>query len=348
MALCSNDVPLPRLYLLGQQKSGTTTMSTALYQAGAVPMVENRGGGNIPRYIHMESRGPRNHSTTMLAGNVKESNLVAGLMKNRTCWSRRCLDSARVRWEARLRGFGACEHWQSSLLTDMSTDSFRWPAHAALLHNLYSSADAKRLILVVIMREPLSRFRSGFYWEFNTRFLGHPRGSRHAHNRTMPMELQMLRNELPPDFATARTVAHVLADDWRLEHWYRSMYSLNWRPWLEQFEPAQFVALPMRWALADLGRAVELVSARFGLPLRPQAHIRSGAHIVSNDVLNRNEYQSEDESDELMVWLADTFFKPDTVELANMFSRAMQRNLTLGGMSASDELSIRTHLQTYW
>jgi len=71
-------------------------------------------------------------------------------------------------------------------------------------------------------------------------------------------------------------------------------------------------------------------------------------HIVSNDVLNRNEYQSEDESDELMVWLADTFFKPDTVELANMFSRAMQRNLTLGGMSAGDELSIRTHLQTYW
>jgi len=348
MALCSNGAPLPRLYLLGQQKSGTTTMSTALYQAGAVPMVDNRSGGNVLRYIHMESRGSRDHSTKMLAGNVKESNLIAGLMKDRTCWSQRCLDSARVRWEARLHGFGACEHWQSSLLADMSTDSFRWPKHAALLHNLYSNADAKRLIFVVIMREPLSRFRSGFYWEFNTKSLGLPRGVRHAHNRTMPIELRMLRNELPPDFATARTVAHVLSDDWRLDHWYRSMYSLNWRPWLDQFEPAQFVALPMRWALADLGRAVNLVATRFGLPLRSQAHIRSGARYVSNDVLNRNEYQMKDDGDELMLWLADTFFTPDTIELAHMFSRAMQRGLTLGGTAATDELAIRTHLETYW
>ena len=353
MALCSVDgAPLPRLYLLGQQKSGTTTMATALYQAGAVPMVENRSGGNVPVYIERESRGAHDHSRTLLAGNVKESNLIYGLMNGRACWSQRCLDTARLRWEARLAGFGECERWESTLLADMSTDSFRWSAHAALLFHMYSVADVKRLILVVIMREPLSRFKSGFYWEFNPKFFGLPRGVRHAHNRTLPAELHMLRNALPPDFATARAVAHVLADDWRFDHWYRSMYSLNWQPWLDRFGPAQFVALPMRWALADLGRAVGLVASRAGVPLRAQPHIRSGARNNTLDVLNRNAHAAaEPETGESLLhmqWLVDAFFAPDTAELARMLSRAIPSGLALGGSAADDRESVRQHLQQSW
>ena len=345
--LCSNNAPLPRLYLLGQQKSGTTTMATALYQAGAVPMVENRSWGNIPAYISRETGGAFNHSRVLLAGNVKESNLIAGLAK--TCWSQRCLDAARLRWEARLVGFGECAQWDSTLLADMSTDSFRWPAHAALLFHMYSVTDAKRLIFVVIMREPLSRFKSGFYWEFNPKFLGLPRGVRHAHNRTLPAELHMLRHTLPPDFKTARTVAHVLADDWRLDHWYRSMYSLNWRPWLDRFDPAQFVALPMRWALGDLGRAVGLVAARFGVPLWPQQHIRGlGSRSNASDVLNQNVYEPDDDFHEIMFWLVDAFFAPDTVELSRMFARAIPEGLTLGGTSASEAIAIERHLEMNW
>lgn len=345
--LCSNNAPLPRLYLLGQQKSGTTTIATALYQAGAVPMVQNRSGGNIPIYIRREAGGAFNHSRVLLAGNVKESNLIAGLMK--TCWSQRCLDAARLRWEARLSGFGECAQWESTLLADMSTDTFRSSAHAALLFHMYSVTDAKRLIFVVIMREPLSRFKSGFYWEFNPKFFGLPRGVRHAHNRTLPAELHMLRNTLPPDFKTARTVAHVLADDWRLDHWYRSMYSLNWRPWLDRFDPAQFVALPMRWALEDLGRAVGLVASRFGVPLWPQQHIRGlGGRSNASDVLNQNVYTPDDDFREIMFWLVDAFFAPDTVELSRMFARAIPKGLTLGGTSASEAIAIETHLEMNW
>ncbi len=352
MTICSNGAPLPRLYLLGQQKSGTTTMATALYQAGAVPMVENRSWGNIPAYISRESGSAFNHSRVLLAGNVKESNLVAGLMTTRACWSQRCLDAARLRWEARLAGFGECAQWESTLLADLSTDTFRWPAHAAVLYNLYSATDVQRLILVVIMREPLSRFKSGFYWEFNPKFLGLPRGVRHAHNRTLDAELHMLRHALPPDFKTARTVAHVLADDWRLDHWYRSMYSLNWRPWLDQFEPARFVALPMRWALADLGRAVGLVASRAGVPLRAQAHIRGGARNNASDVLNRNAHAAAEadsvEAAHHMQWLVDAFFAPDTAELARMLARAMPRGLALGGGVAADRESVHQHLQQSW
>ena len=350
MTICSNGAPLPRLYLLGQQKSGSTTMATALYQAGAVPMVQNRSGGNIPIYISRETGGAFNHSRVLLAGNVKESNLIAGLMK--TCWSQRCLDAARLRWEARLSGFGECAQWDSTLLADMSTDTFRSSAHAALLFHMYSVTDVQRLIFVVIMREPLSRFKSGFYWDFNPKFLGLPRGVRHAHNRTLDAELHMLRHALPPDFKTARTVAHVLADDWRFDRWYRSMYSLNWHPWLDQFDPAQFVALPMRWALADLGRAVGLVASRFGVPLWPQAHIRGGSRNNASDVLNRNAHAAaEPDSDEALLymqWLVDTFFAPDAVELSHMFARAIPKGLTLGGSGAGDWESVRQHLQQSW
>lgn len=53
--LCSADgVPLPSIYLLGQQKSGTTTIATAFFQAGVVAMVENRSEGNVPIYIRRE------------------------------------------------------------------------------------------------------------------------------------------------------------------------------------------------------------------------------------------------------------------------------------------------------
>ena len=345
--LCSNNAPLPRLYLLGQQKSGTTTMATALYQAGAVPMVQNRSGGNIPAYISRESGGAFNHSRIMLAGNVKESNLIAGLAK--TCWSQRCLDAARLRWEARLAGFGECAQWDSTLLADMSTDTFRSSAHAALLFHMYSVTDVERLIFVVIMREPLSRFKSGFYWDFNPKFFGLPRGVRHAHNRTLDAELHMLRHTLPPDFKTAQTVARDLEHDWRLDHWYRSMYSLNWRPWLDRFGPAQFVALPMRWALEDLGRAVGLVASRFGVPLRPQQHIRGlGARSDASDVLNPNVYTPDDDVHEIMFWLVDIFFAPDTVELSRMFARAIPKGLTLGGTSASEAIAIETHLEMNW
>ena len=347
--ICSNGAPLPRLYLLGQQKSGTTTIATALYQAGAVPMVQNRSGGNVPTYIRREAGGAFNHSSVLLAGNVKESNLVAGLMTNRACWSQRCLDGARLRWEARLAAFGECEQWTSALLADLSTDTFRWSAHAALLYNLYSETDAGRLILVVIMREPLSRFKSGFYWEFNPRFFGLPRGVRHAHNRTLDAQLRVLRHALPPDFKTAQVVARDLENDWRLDHWYRSMYSLNWRPWLDRFEPAQFVALPMRWALADLGRAVGLVASRFGVPLRPQPHIRGGTRNGS-DVLNRNAHALAETGDSSLhlQWLIDTFFAPDTAELARMFARAIPRGLTLGGAIAADWESVHQHLNQNW
>jgi hypothetical protein len=322
-------------------------MATAFYQAGAVAMVENRNGGNIPVYIDRESRGAHDHSRTLLAGNVKESNLITGLMANRACWSQKCLNTARLRWRARLAGFGKCEQWTSALLADMSTDSFRWSAHAALLSNMYSVTDAKRLILVVIMREPLSRFKSGFYWEFNPKFFGKERSVLHAHNHTLQKELHMLRRLLPPDFATARAVAHVLADDWRFDRWYRSMYSLNWRPWLDHFDPAQFVALPMRWALKNLSRSVGLVASRFGVPLRPQSHIRSGARDAS-DVLNKNSYALEDAFDKQMLWIVETFFAPDTIELSRMFARAIPRGLTLGGTSASKEVSIKTHLEEHW
>ena len=338
--LCtSGDVALPRLYLLGQQKSGTTTIATALFQSGVVPMVQGQPAGNIPLYLRSMRA---NHSQKLLAGNVKESNLLAGIAP-RSCWEPSCLARAQKRWVHKLSPtFSDCASWQSTVLADMSTDTFPHADRATLLRSFYGEKASRRLMLVVIMRAPLQRFQSGFYWTYNPAHFGLPRGRNHAHNRTLGMELAMLRKALPPDFKTATTHWARFAQDRRFDCWARSMYSLNWRPWLEQFHPDQFVALPMKWALQDVGRATQLIANHFGIALRRQPHIMgTRRHEDRADTLNPNRHPSMEEdaaettNQDTLRWLASTFFDPDTVELARMFSSAAIRGLVLGGANGT-------------
>jgi len=358
-ALCSSehDVALPRLYLLGQQKSGTTTMATALFQAGVVPMVEYHPHGNVPGYLHTVRD---NHSRTHLAGNVKESNLLASV-SSPTCLMPACLKFAQRRWERKFANFTQCtRQWRDTLLGDLSTDNFPHGYRALTLRSFYGMPSAKRLIFVVIMREPLQRFQSGFYWTYAPRHFGLPPYRNHAHNHTMRAELAMLRAELPPDYASVWPLWPHLVRFQRLDAWVRSMYALNWQPWLEEFHPSQFVALPMRWALEDVGRATQLVAERFGVALRRQAHILGdGSKHVGisgeGDRLNPHAHPSVAEDSEAdaqnredVRWLVETFFAPDTRELARAFSNAMPDGLVLGGARGSSVDDVLRCLNESW
>ena len=48
-------------------------------------------------------------------------------------------------------------------------------------------------MFVVIMREPMLRFKSGFFWEFNPKFYGKPSNVRHHHNRRLSRMARVLR-----------------------------------------------------------------------------------------------------------------------------------------------------------
>ena len=357
-AICSErDVALPRLYLLGQQKSGTTTMATALFQAGVVPMVGYHPYGNVPGYL-LSMRA--NHSSTHLAGNVKESNLLAGV-SSPTCLTPSCIGLMRQRWERKFVNFTRCaQHWGDTLLADFSTDTLPHGYRAHTLHAFYGTLASQRLILVVIMREPLQRFQSGFYWNYPPHHFGRPPQHKYAHNRTLGMELAMLRAALPPDYASAASQWPRLARAKHLDRWVRSVYALNWRPWLAQFHPSQFVALPMRWALEDVGRVTQLIAKRFNVALRRQSHILGGgARSVGiageGDRLNTRAHPTvAEDSDadpqnlEDMRWLAATFFVPDARELAQTFARAMSSGLVLGGARGSSENDVLRCLNENW
>ena len=358
-AICSSrDVALPRLYLLGQQKSGTTTMATALFQAGVVPMVGYNPHGNVPGYL-LSMRA--NHSRAHLAGNVKESNLLASV-SSPTCVTPGCLGLMRQQWERKFVNFTGCaQHWGDTLLADMSTDNFPHGYRARTLQHFYGAPASQRLILVVIMREPLQRFQSGFYWNYPPHYFGRPRSElKYAHNRTLGMELAMLRAALPPDYASVAWQWPRLAGAKHLDRWVRSVYALNWRPWLAQFHPSQFVALPMRWALEDVGRATQLVAERAGVALRRQAHILgTGARYVGivggGDRLNplahptlEEEGGADAQTREGLRWLAATYFAPDTEALAQLFARAMVQGLVLGGMREGNSSDVSRHLNATW
>ena len=213
---------------------------------------------------------------------------------------------------------------------------------------------------MVIMREPLQRFQSGFYWTYAPEHFGLPPHRGHAHNRTMRAELAMLRAELPPDYASVVPLWPRLVQFRRLDAWVRSMYALNWRRWLAHFHSSQFVALPMRWALEDVGRATQLVAERFGVPLRSQAHILGdGARHVGitgkGDRLNPHAHPTvaEDSDADAQIradlrWLAAAFFAPDTRALAQMFARALPNGLVLGGARGSSEDDVLRHLNETW
>jgi hypothetical protein len=358
-AICSErDVAVPRLYLLGQQKSGTTTIATAFFQAGAVPMVGYHPYGNVPGYLQSMRA---NHSYTHLAGNVKESNLLAGV-SSPTCVTPSCLGLMQQRWERKFVNFTSCaQHWGDTLLADFSTDNLPHGYRAHTLHAFYGTLASRRLILVVIMREPLKRFQSGFYWNFPPQYFRQPPQRKYAHNRTLGMELAMLRAELPPNYTSAALQWPRLVGARHLDRWVRSAYALNWQPWLAQFRPSQFVALPMQWALEDVGRATQLVAERFGVTLRRQAHILGhGARHVniagSGDRLNPLAHPTLEEDGNVdaqtredLRWLADTYFVPDTEALAHMFVRAMRNGLVLGGARQSDDAQgVWRHLNASW
>jgi hypothetical protein len=109
-----------------------------------------------------------------------------------------------------------------------------------------------------------------------------------------------------------------------------------------------------------VGRATQLVAERFGIALHRQAHILgNGARHVGvpgeGDRLNPHAHPSVAEDAEADAqnwedsrWLAETFFAPDTRELARMFARAMPHGLVLGGVRGSSEHDVLRCLNESW
>lgn len=354
LAICSGPGgALPRLYVLGQQKSGSTAISTILFQAGALPMVpfnqadaiRGHGHEGVARSYSQALWGA--HADTLLQGNVKESNLLRGV-KQPGCWSTTCLIQAKQKWEKKLSFFSNCSSWNTTLLSDMSTDNLHKPERAALLTSLYGPL-AAHLMFVVILRKPVERFRSAFYWYYNSEHFGQQRDDkhRHAHNRTLAMEIALLSSTLPPTFGLVRTAWSELQTT-ALDTFTRTMYSLNWRPWLEQFEARQFVVFPMDYALQNVSRATSMVSTHFGVPLAKKAHIFNANKPVKT--INPNRYQAVEDADTVrgLDWLQTTYFAPDTRHLARLFSAAMQRGFLLAGATSSDEDDVRAFLEENW
>ena len=163
--LCSqSDITLPRLYVLGQQKSGTTAISTILFQAGALPAVQYSRAREIQGHGTDTTSYTRNlwgtDANLLLKGAVKESNLLRGVKKP-GCWSSSCLSIAKKKWEERLLFFRNCSSWNTTVLADMSIDNLHKPERASLLQYFYGPL-SQHLIFIIILRNPIDRLSSGF------------------------------------------------------------------------------------------------------------------------------------------------------------------------------------------
>lgn len=350
--LCSkSDITLPRLYVLGQQKSGTTAISTILFQAGALPAVQYSRARDIQGHgTDIVKSYTRNlwgtDANLLLKGAVKESNLLRGVKKP-ACWSSSCLSAAQKKWEERLSFFRNCSSWDTTVLADMSIDNLHKPERASLLQYFYGPL-SQHLIFIIILRKPIDRFRSGFYWNHPPNYYGHPRGERHAHNRTLHSEIEFLSSVLPPTFELVQNSWTELQSV-SLDAFTRSMYFLNFRPWLDQFQSRQFAVFPMKFALANVSRATSIVSRHFHVPLVEKPHIFNSNKTVKHK-LNPNRYQAVEDANTSrgLEWLDSTYFAPDTRRLAHLFSTSMSNGMMLAGATSSSEDDILMFLKNNW
>lgn len=204
-----------------------------------------------------------------------------------------------------------------------------------LLGELYADS-VRRLALVMLLREPLSRMRSGFLYSARVDSAELPwRNGDQV--RTIATYAQLLEDTLPSTYDGVCANATALSTNPDLDSWYRSMYGLSMDPWITKptFSPRQIVILPMRWTMSNVRTSVALLAARF-----PHMRIDSSRVPTSPPSENVGHALPGDDSMSMSAeterWLHESYFRPDVARFASALAHPVCNGLTVGGLSAED------------
>mmetsp|Transcript_49967 Transcript_49967/g.107074 ORF Transcript_49967/g.107074 Transcript_49967/m.107074 type:complete len:364 (+) Transcript_49967:114-1205(+) len=256
-SLCKDGKLLPQLYLLGAAKSGTTTIATYLLQNGiltqAYPDIEKEWHFFDWRYYGVQNVTPQ---------------FLEGLRHDWMYELPPCTPAD----EPRMIGDYTPDNLRLVPLPEGSSGGFSQPTHADLpltLQYFYGEELYPKLTFMVMMRDPLDRFQSSWYF-FR---------ERHKHVET-----------IDPEATFDRHVREVLHDannsHYRLRLW-QSMYGSQLKSWLERFEARQFIFAPMMIALNGITSTFSSLSKQLGIPLNEthtHLHENSSPHpSVSED-----------------------------------------------------------------
>lgn len=323
-SFCMGGVKVPQLYLLGAQKAGTTTMARDFFDAGI------ESAATKPRTKEL-------HALDDLCG-LKHMRL-----QTVADWSGKVLSgvcptdgSAKVIW---LKQFNRTCAETEAPLSDMTPENLRMPGLPPTLGAWYGE-DKSRLGFIVALREPLQRMHSGYYQSMtvNPLFANESRFATFSDYASTAMKRASR--------LVAASVGSKLARDYTLDQLYRSMYYLNLKPWLDHFEPRQFVLVPMMRYFDSVEARREVVAT---------VHTRFGAAASAERVLIAGEKHARphpslaDDVGEEMASKLQRFFEQDTLFLVKEIVGGLRRNLVLSGYKGDgSQGSVHTYLVENW
>lgn len=312
--ICIEGKQVPQLYLLGAQKAGTTSMALDFIMSGVDSAIKKRKElHTFDDICHFPRVSHRNNS--QLRGEIK-----AG----------RCVPSTSLKKEW-LEVFMPCEK-RGRALVDMTPLNVRMPGLPRMMHRWYG-LDRKRLGFTIILREPLRRLQSGFYYTM-----------RFEKFKSFALYVNMIF-ERAPAFLDGNV--DELALDFPLDEFYRSMYGVMMRPWFRQFSRNKFAIVTMRKymdSVDDRQSIMKAICEHFNIPADPRAVtapllLNKGTHPALEDDLDARTIQR----------LNRQFFVPDAKNLSTMLMKGAHHGLLLAGYKGKlEEDAIHQFLKETW
>lgn len=235
--VCMHGRRMPRIYLLGHQKCGTSTVAKDLAASGVVAAF-----GKKELHTFDELCGfSRMYDQPQLGRCPEYRSLKA---------------PDRSKWQ--LRYLMGCQ--ATNTLADMTPANIRLVGLPQLLQGLYGS-HGRDLGFVLMLRDPMSRMHSAFYQKhFTFKNNVAKRGAKlidvAKYMSSFAAYVAFVKDAVP-SYADANWTAVSL--DYRLDDFYRSVYSRSLRPWLDEFKRSQFLIVPMKRVFKSTANRIELL-----------------------------------------------------------------------------------------
>jgi hypothetical protein len=327
---------VPTLFLLGCKKCSTTSFSTVLRDAGIKMMASAAGEGPGEKEWHFFD--------ACLCAQTEGCRYTAGGPPTAANAAARQFETCRdvvVNSDARNLFVRAndypCE--EPGTVCDATPDNMRLDGLHQVLADLYSG-QVSRMNFVMLLRDPMVRMQSDFYYAIETGRVTH------ADVGSFRSYVRNLETLIPENYTAVQEQQTALSGNPAVDYWFRSLYALQLRPWLEDapYQSSQFVVLPMHWAMGHTLEAVELLGTQFPtLTLNLSAVPAETPHDLGHSYVPALEDDLEQDTRDR---LNTRHFHPDMDVLVTLLETSMSRGLRLGGFDHS--LSVKQHLNRFW
>lgn len=300
-------------FMLGYDKSGTTSIAQSLKAAG----LETAAAGNRCN-VNDDCFGCTQVNNNLCDKEIWSFGSWCAEDGRTECPLSLTADEAN-KWAEAAQFKYRCEEAapRTTTLADFTTMNVLYFGLPALLGSLYG-ARAPSLSFVVVLREPMHRLQSHFYYN---RPASAADDVRFGEWLNSTFRSQMMSRSYSSVLADRQAVSQ--SDD--LSPFYHSMYSLSFASWLGPrtpssgggFAPSQIAVLPMGWAMEDQSRTVAFLKERFPAA-RLDPSLVEGPTPTENDASGDSAHPSLEDDVHISTcqWMMGSFFDPDLARLS--------------------------------